>query len=293
MKKLMVITLVCLLTLPAFADEQVNRMLDAASDGHVDVSNIAGSVTVNGWNRNTVEVTGTLGRNVEELIFERDGDTIEIKVKVPRRGGRGIESDLRISVPKNSSLDIGTVSADIDVSDVAGEQSLSSVSGDIETDYTGEDLSAQSVSGDVEVSGNGVAGDVVASTVSGDVTLFRVSGKVEAESVSGGVVVDEGSFERAELGTVNGDIVFQGKLEKGGRLSIDTVNGGVDVEFDGDVSARFEIDTFNGGIHNCFGPKAERTSKYAPGWELEFTEGSGSGRVEISTMNGGVTLCKK
>jgi len=293
MKKLMVITLVCLLTLPAFADEQVNRMLDAASDGHVDVSNIAGSVTVNGWNRNTVEVTGTLGRNVEELIFERDGDTIEIKVKVPRRGGRGIESDLRISVPKNSSLDIGTVSADIDVSDVAGEQSLSSVSGDIETDYTGEDLSAQSVSGDVEVSGNGVAGDVVASTVSGDVTLFRVSGKVEAESVSGGVVVDEGSFERAELGTVNGDIVFQGKLEKGGRLSIDTVNGGVDVEFDGDVSARFEIDTFNGGIRNCFGPKAERTSKYAPGWELEFTEGSGSGRVEISTMNGGVTLCKK
>ena len=293
MKKLMVITLVCLLTLPAFADEQVNRMLDAASDGHVDVSNIAGSVTVNGWNRNTVEVTGTLGRNVEELIFERDGDTIEIKVKVPGRGGRGIESDLRISVPKNSSLDIGTVSADIDVSDVAGEQSLSSVSGDIETDYTGEDLSAQSVSGDVEVSGNGVAGDVVASTVSGDVTLFRVSGKVEAESVSGGVVVDEGSFERAELGTVNGDIVFQGKLEKGGRLSIDTVNGGVDVEFDGDVSARFEIDTFNGGIRNCFGPKAERTSKYAPGWELEFTEGSGSGRVEISTMNGGVTLCKK
>ena len=293
MKKLMVITLVCLLTLPAFADEQVNRMLDAASDGHVDVSNIAGSVTVNGWNRNTVEVTGTLGRNVEELIFERDGDTIEIKVKVPRRGGRGIESDLRISVPKNSSLDIGTVSADIDVSDVAGEQSLSSVSGDIETDYTGEDLSAQSVSGDVEVSGNGVAGDVVASTVSGDVTLFRVSGKVEAESVSGGVVVDEGSFERAELGTVNGDIVFQGKLEKGGRLSIDTVNGGVDVEFDGDVSARFEIDTFNGGIRNCFRPKAERTSKYAPGWELEFTEGSGSGRVEISTMNGGVTLCKK
>lgn len=293
MKKLVMTTLACLLTLPAFADEEVDRRLDAASDGHVEVSNIAGSVTVNGWNRDTVEVTGTLGRNVEELIFERDGDTIEIKVKVPKRGGRGIESDLRISVPKNSSIDIGTVSADIDVSDVTGEQSLSSVSGDIETDYTGGEMSAQSVSGDVEVSGNGAAGDVVASTVSGDVTLFRVSGEVEAESVSGDVVVDEGSFERADLGTVNGEIVFHGQLEKNGRLSIDTVNGGVDVEFDGDVSARFEIDTFNGGIRNCFGPKAERTSKYAPGWELEFTEGSGNGRVEISTMNGGVSLCKK
>jgi DUF4097 and DUF4098 domain-containing protein YvlB len=293
MKKLVMISLACLLTLPAFADEQVDRRLDAAADGHVDVSNIAGSVTVIGWNRNSVEVTGTLGRNVEELIFERDGDRIEIKVKVPRKGGRGIESELRISVPKNSSVDIGTVSADIDVSDVTGEQSLSSVSGDIETDYAGGELSAQSVSGDIEVSGNGAVGDIRTNTVSGDVTLFRVSGQVEAESVSGDVVIDEGSFERAELSTVNGDIVFQGQLEKSGRLSIDTVNGSVDVEFDGAVSARFEIDTFNGGIRNCFGPKAERTSKYAPGWELEFTEGSGSARVEISTMNGGVTICKK
>ncbi len=293
MKKLMITSLFCLLMLPAFADEEVERRLDAAPDGHVEVSNIAGSVTVIGWNRNTVEVTGTLGRNVEELIFERDGDTIEIKVKVPKRGGRGIESDLSINVPKNSTLDIGTVSADIDVSDVVGEQNLSSVSGDIETDYSGGELSAQSVSGDVEVSGNGAAGDVVATTVSGDVTLYRVSGEVEAESVSGGVVVDEGSFEQAELGTVNGEIVFHGQLERNGRLSIDTVNGSVDVKFVGDVSAHFEIDTFNGGIRNCFGPKAERTSKYAPGWELEFTEGSGSGRVEISTMNGGVSLCKK
>jgi len=293
MKKFVTTILICLLTLPAFADETVDRSLDAASDGHVDVSNISGSVTVNGWNRNTVEVTGTLGRNVEELVFERDGDTIMIKVKVPRSSGRGIESKLRISVPKNSSVDVGTVSADIDVSDVTGEQGLHSVSGDITTEYTGADMSAESVSGDIEISGNQAAGEVDVSTVSGDVTLFRVSGKVEAQSVSGSVVVDEGSFDRAELSTVNGEIVFRGELKKSGRLSIDTINGGVDVDFVGDVSAKFEIDTFNGGIRNCFGPKAERTSKFAPGWELEFTEGGGDGRVEISTMNGGVSLCKK
>ena len=76
-------------------------------------------------------------------------------------------------------------------------------------------------------------------------------------------------------------------------MSVETVNGSVDVEFVGDVSARINIETFNGGIRNCFGPKAERTSKYAPGWELDFTEGDGDGRVDISTMNGRVTLCKK
>jgi DUF4097 and DUF4098 domain-containing protein YvlB len=291
-KTIITISLACLLTATAFAEE-VDRTIDASSDGHVDVSNISGSVTVHGWTRDSVEVTGTLGRNVEELILERDGDKVVIKVKVPKRGGRGIESDLRISVPQNSSLDVGAVSADIDVTDITGEQSLHTVSGDVTTEYTGGDMTAESVSGDVEISGNNADGEVSASTVSGDVTLFRVSGKVEAESVSGDVVVDEGSFDRAELGTVNGEIIFQGELRDDGKLSVETINGSVEIDFVGDVSARFSIDTFNGGINNCFGPKAERTSKYAPGWELEFSEGDGSGRVDVSTMNGRVSICKQ
>jgi DUF4097 and DUF4098 domain-containing protein YvlB len=124
------------------------------------------------------------------------------------------------------------------------------------------------------------------------VTLFRVSGTVNAESVSGDVVVEEGSFNRAHLNTVNGEIMLRAELRKDGKVSAETVNGDVDLEFAGDVSAKFDIDTFNGDIRNCFGPKAERTSKYAPGWELSFTEGKGEGRVEISTMNGGVNLCR-
>jgi len=292
MNRLIATILACLLAATAFADE-VDRKIDAPTDGHVDISNISGSVTVNGWTRNEVEVTGTLGRDVEELIFERDGDDILIKVKVPKSSGRGIDSELRISVPQNSSIDVGTVNADIDVTAVTGEQSLHTVSGDVTTESTGADMSAESVSGDVEVSGDNADGEIEAHTVSGDVTLFRVAGEVVGESVSGNVVVDEGSFTRADLGTVNGDVVFNGELRDDGRLSIETVNGSVEVDFIGEVSASFEVDTFNGRIRNCFGPKAERTSKYTPGWELEFTEGDGSGRVEISTMNGGVNICKK
>ena len=292
MKRILSTILACLISVTAFA-EDVDRKVDASADGHVDVSNIAGSVTVNGWKRNEVEVTGTLGRNVDELIVERDGDKVIIKVKVPKRGGRGIDSDLHINVPQKSSIDIGSVSADIDVEGVSGEQGLHTVSGDVNTEYTGGDLSAESVSGDVEVSGDKSEGDVRASSVSGDVTLFRVGGEVHAESVSGGIVVDEGSFRRAVMETVNGEIVFQGELQKGGKLSAETINGDVDVTFSGDVSARFDIGTFNGAIRNCFGPKAERTSKYTPGWELSFTEGDGDGRVTISTLNGGVDICNK
>lgn len=169
------------LSAPAIA-EDVDMTLDAAAEGNVVISNISGSITVSGWSRSQVEVTGTLGRNVEKLIFERDGDEITIKVKVPGSGGRGFDSDL-----------------------------------DITTESAGAD--------------------------------------------------------------------------KGGRLDVETVNGSVDIEFSGDVSARFDIDVFNGEIRSCFGPEAERTSKYLPGWQLEFTMGSGDGRVDISTVNGDVSIC--
>ena len=57
-------------------------------------------------------------------------------------------------------------------------------------------------------------------------------------------------------------------------------------------SASFDIETFNGSIDNCFGPKPERTSKYAPGKKLDFQEGNGDARISVSTMNGDITICK-
>jgi DUF4097 and DUF4098 domain-containing protein YvlB len=283
--------LACIFATPVFATD-VDKTVEATSDGQVDVSNIAGSVTVTGWKQNSVRVTGTLGKNVEELVLESDGDKVLIKVKVAKGGNRSIDTDLVINVPRNSSLDVGTVSALIEVSDVLGEQSLHTVSGDVTTQQTDANLSAESVSGVVRITGNKSDGDVSASSVSGDVYLSRVSGEVKATSVSGDLEVTQGSFARANLETVNGDIEFKSELRKGGKLVIDTVNGDVDVDFNGDVSANFDIDTFNGVIRNCFGPKAERTSKYSPGRELLFTEGGGDGRVVISTLNGRINLCR-
>lgn len=274
------------------AAEEINRTIDAAADGTVSVTNVAGLVEVEGWSRKQVEVTGELGDDVEELIFERDGDEIEIKVKSRHRHSNDISSDLFIKVPQASSLEIHTVSADIEVANVTGEQSLESVSGDITTDAHGSDIDVNTVSGDLEVSGDKKSMRSRLSSVSGDVDTENLAGEIGVESVSGDLLVAKGVFDRASLNTVNGDITFRAQLQKDGRLDVETVNGAVDIEFEGDISARFDIETFNGEIRNCFGPEAVRVSKYAPGYELKFTEGDGSGRVSIETLNGGLRLCK-
>ena len=292
MMKTYALTLMGMFSAVAVLAAEINESMDAAADGIVSISNIAGSVDVRGWSRSQVEITGELGDDVEELIFERDGDEIEIKVRTRRRHSHDIDSDLIIKIPQGSSLEINTVSADIDVREIAGEQSLESVSGDIATEAYASDMDVNSVSGDIEVEGDNQSMRSRLSTVSGDVDTENLAGEIGVESVSGDLLVANGVFSRASMGTVNGEIVFHARLLDDGRLDIETVNGDVDVEFSGDVSARFDIETFNGDIRNCFGPKAVRVSKYAPGYELKFSEGDGSGRVTIETLNGDLRLCK-
>ena len=54
--------LALLLTAPlAAADTPINRRTAADPTGLVEISNTAGHVTVTGWERNEVEVTGSLG----------------------------------------------------------------------------------------------------------------------------------------------------------------------------------------------------------------------------------------
>ena len=290
--------LVCaglLLAAPVSAEE-VNERLDASGDGNVEIYNTAGSVTVEGWSQNVVEVTGTLGEEVDEFIFERKGDTVVVKVK-PKKGknsgGRTTSSYITVRVPEQSNLEVASISAEIDVEGVRGEQELQSVSGKVSTQAFAAEIEVETVSGRIDVVGSGEDIEAELTTVSAGIEVRDLSGSIDLESVNGKLEIGGGSFSDVAMETVNGRIDFNSSLRSGGDLDIETVNGKVVVKFVGSVSAEVDVNTFNGRINNCFGPKPERTSKYAPGWELSFTEGDGDGSVSISTLNGGVTLCKE
>ena len=293
MNKLIMVLFGVLLAAPALG-EKIDQTQDAEADGKVDIYNMSGNIEVIGWNRKQIQVSGTLGDDVEELVFEVDGRHTKIKVKIPDRhhGHKDVSADIVVRVPEGSAIDVNSVSADIEVDGVKGEQELQSVSGDLVTDVYAADVDAETVSGDVDAKGNKTDAESRLASVSGDITTEGLSGEIRIGTVSGDLDVTSGSFDRAKAETVNGDITYVAALRSNGKLDIETVNGTVDVGLVGDVNAKFEIETFNGRIRNCFGPEPERTSRYTPGWDLSFTEGDGSGRVSIATLNGGVKLCK-
>lgn len=281
------------LAAPAFAGSPISERAPADPIGQVEISNTAGSVSVTAWTRNEVEVTGTLGDGAERLEFTRSGKLTRVKVIIPNRSSRVESSELVVKVPAGSSLSVNTVSADIEVRGVHGSQRLQSVSGDLDTEAASEDVECKSVSGDVTVNGSGQRSLLTVTTVSGDATITRVAGEVNGNTVSGNFVITMDEAGRSRLRSTSGDLGLKGRLAADARIDFESISGDVRLDLQGPLGAEFEVSSFNGEIRNCFGPKAQRTSEYAPGTELRFRQGTGGARVRIKTLNGDISVCDK
>jgi DUF4097 and DUF4098 domain-containing protein YvlB len=252
------------------------------------VENVAGSVTVQGWDQDLLRVTGALGDRVEELQVRGSEDRVEIEVEIPRHAHGPIDANLQIQLPRSCRVELETVSAAVVVEDVTGELVVESVSGGVRINGPGGEVSVESVSGAVSITGN--RDQVQVATISGPIQLVGVRGTVETASVSGGITIDGAGITRLEAESTNGKVLVSGGLVRAPRLDVESLNGTVEIHLPADFDATVSVSTFSGTIRNAFGQKARRCSKFAPGEELEFSRGSGAGRIRIECFNGTVRL---
>jgi DUF4097 and DUF4098 domain-containing protein YvlB len=275
--------------LTAQAAETVDESGSASPDGRVIVENIAGSITVIGWNKNEIHVEGTLGDDVEELRFKTGKKKSIIKVVYPRNIREINEgADLTIRVPEGSELSVECISADVVVSKLTGDVELSSISGVVE--FTGwcQELEAEAISGNITIDGG--ADRMSLEAISGDVQASGREAAIEVDSVSGNVILEYDKFMDLSAESVSGSIKVIGDLSSKGRFNCDVVTGTITLIVPRDVNAEFQVSTFDGSIDNEFGQKARRTSKYAPGKELEFVVGDGEAAVELNSFSGDIRI---
>jgi DUF4097 and DUF4098 domain-containing protein YvlB len=292
------------------AQQSVDETRPATPGGTVEIHNTSGSVRVVGWNRSEVQVTGTLGRGTERLEFTSQGDRTRVRVVIPRNARNVQGSELEIRIPTQSSPQVRTVSAGIEVSGVRGGIDAQAVSGGVTvTADRVPSLKASTVSGGIRLRGSSGSVDAEsvsggldvqvaspqtrAKTVSGSLTLREVSGSAEASTVSGSATVEGGRFNRMSLSSVSGGLRFRGDLEPGGVYNLNSHSGSIEVRLPARVAADFEVNTFSGRVTNDFGPAAQRTSQYGPGMELRFTSGAGGARVVARTFSGDVRLLRQ
>ena len=295
MKKIsLTLMTLALATSVAWASQRIDETRDADPDARIDVEIISGSIKVVGWDRPQVQVTGTIGDDVEALEVEGSGHSISIDLDVPDSWGRrhrDIDAHLEISLPAGARLSVETVSADVEVTEVSGAVEVGSVSGTVKLAGSPSRADIETVSGDIRVDGNQTA--IAAESVSGDVELTGVAETVEAASVSGNIDVSATQIERATFESVSGDLEFSGGLTAGARLRAEAHSGNVTLLLPADTSAIWEVETFSGSITNEFGPGPKKTGQHGPGNWLKFTTGSGDARITVDSFSGKVEFKKR
>ncbi len=292
---IMTVASVSALAGPAFAAQDITKRATVAADATIDVSNVQGRVDVTAWDRNEVELTARLESDKDELTFEATERQVRIEVERPdNRKYRG-EDDaiLTIKAPKNVRLLVDTVSADITVNGTRGEQRLESVSGTIRTQAFDQRVSLHSVSGDLILAGAGGKAPVSTENVSGTTRVTGVRGSYDGEAVSGDIHAAIAAADRVRTDSVSGDVDIQAELTAAASVEMESISGAVALTMKPPVNAQFDIESFSGDIENCFGQAARDTSKFSPGSELSFRQGSGSARVEIQTLSGDIRICDR
>ena len=285
----------CALPLAAFASEHsVERKVAADATGEVVISNVAGTIDVRGWDRNEVQVTGTLGSGVERVDVDDSskGRTV-IKVILPRGNNHDGDADIEVSVPRGSSVEVSAVSADVSSHGVLGTQRLKSVSGEVTADISGNESEVSSVSGDVTVRGDGKAISLRVKSVSGSLDLTNTAGRVDVVTVSGDARVHMGETSEVRGRTTSGNLEVSGKLTRDGRVDVEGVSGDINLRLSAPGGLSMDIESFSGDIEGCLATNVERVSKYGPGTRLNVRTVEAGPRVRAKTLSGDIDICDR
>lgn len=283
-----------LLPAAAFAATPINEVRPLSPSGRVDIENVKGRIQVRGWDRQEVRITGSLGKGVEALIVEGDRQHLEVRVKYPRNGGwggnRSEPTTLELMVPLQATLEIESVSANVDVSGIASrELDIDSVSGTVTVVGAPRSINADSVSGEMRLTVN--SGKVSAESVSGGIFLRgRMNGEIRAEAVSGDIDVHVNGERIRSLAanTVSGAILVDTALAVGGEIGLESVSGGLTVMAPTSLSARVQGESMSGRLR---APGATiNKPKYGPGSSFEMRYGSGEGEISMETLSGNAEL---
>lgn len=227
------------LALPGFADEQVfEQTYPLPSGGEFVLQNVNGSVQVEGWDRDEVEVRAvkTSENDARDLALvkievESHPGEVDVHTRYPDSEDAEVAVEYHVRVPYRVLLhNIGTVNGSVSVRGVQGGGELRSVNGNVEVLDSSGRFSAHTTNGNLhlELCSLTDGAPMNLETVNGSVVLglpSNASADLNVRNMNGDVSSD---VPVTSTGTFPGARAFHGKLgHGGGPISVRTVNGGI------------------------------------------------------------------
>jgi hypothetical protein len=227
--------------LPSFAttDQLFDKTYPLSANGNFQLDNINGSVQVEGWDRDEVEVSavktaqddpGDLDR--VQIDVESNPGQVAVHTLYPSSTGSGVTVEYHVHVPFRVLLAaVKTVNGSVLVHGVQGGGDLRSVNGDVQVTDSAGRFNAKTTNGNLSLQLRNIANGAA---------------PMDIETVNGSVVLTLPSNTRANLKVqnMNGDFsselpvsaattptnlgAFRAKLGTGGgEISVRTINGAI------------------------------------------------------------------
>jgi hypothetical protein len=279
------------------AREDFQYTYDLKPGGRLIVENFNGPVEILGWEKDSVQITGTKHASRDELLKEirietKTGDnSVEIRTVRPAGHHGNMGAKFFIRVPREVQLErISSSNGQIRVEDIHGNAHLETSNGAIRLRQFDGALNARTSNGSIEA--DSIAGDAVVHTSNGGIRLERVSGSVEAVTSNGGLHI------RMAKPKPNGRLVFEssnGSIEldleglENNEVRASTSNASITLRMPVTIKARLRASTSNSSINTDFDVLTHGSTGKN---HLEGEINGGGPLINLSTSNGSIKVQK-
>jgi putative adhesin len=248
-----------------------------------------GSVHVIGWDRDSVELTGTVAAGSKvALNAPQSGAARGLKmfIEAPTEQS-GREGALTMHVPRGARVWLKTGSADLTATDVTGGLDLNVVGGSITVHGNPRELRAESMDGAVTI--DGAPEWMRVKTATGDIAL-RGGQDVGASTISGTIDARGGEADHLKLESTTGTIRFALGLARGATVEMETHSGPIEIQLSRKASVDIDAQTVTGEISNAWSGMKPTVGSEGRGMTLVTSGAPLGGRITLRSFKGKISI---
>ena len=241
--------------------EEFHESHPLKAGGRLYLENMNGSVEIQGWDRETADISGTKSASTEGSLRALRIDVVatddSIRIRTVRPSGHigGMGARYVINVPRRTRLErINTSNGRIVVAGIEAPARLETSNGSVTAEGVKGGLEVSTSNGSIRVSLAGLADKQ-------PVTLRTSNGSVQLSVENGGV----------------------------GSVGVWTSNGSITAQLPPSLAATLDASTSNGSITNEFGDSFRGSSSKN---HLRGDVAGGGALIRLSTSNGSIHLRK-
>jgi DUF4097 and DUF4098 domain-containing protein YvlB len=249
------------------------------------VNNFAGDVVIRTWDKDSVRV---IARHQARTTVNVRPTSAGLSIGASASRGPQGSVDYEITAPAWMPLRVEGPYNFVTIEGAQSEVFVDTVRGDVTIKGGSGVVTAKTVEGEIAV--EGARGKVSVSSVHQKVSITGTSGDITAESINGGVIMTGVEARSVDASTVNGDIVYEGKLADGGHYSFGTHNGSLVMGLPDNVNATFTIRTYQGSFSTDLPLEGVSRADIQRGRRVTTTLGNGSADVNLETFGGSIRL---